>query len=355
MKRIISIALGIIVISIIAYNIWKRAAEPPVTAKAGNKGPAGPTLVQVEVVGQQELERQLSVTGTLMPDEQTDLKTEVAGRVATIQFQEGQVVKKGQVLLSLVADDLEANIRKTEYNLELARTFDERQQKLLAKEAISQQEYDQARNTTLATEADLANLKAQLAKTVVRAPFDGQVGLRYVSLGSYLSPGSLITTLVSTNQLKLDFAIPARYAHLSHVGMPINFTVEGQEKPYQATVYALDPVVDPATRTLKMRAKLPSAGNALRPGAFASVKLVLEQSATALTIPTEAIVPDGDKATVFVVRQGKATPQPVARGQRKATRIEIKQGLSLGDSVIVVGVQLVKPGGAVQAIEKEVG
>lgn len=351
MNKIIKTVLVAAGLIAVVALIWQRAAEPPMAAKAGPAGKGAPsaTLVQVEVVGRQAMNQDLRVTGTLMPDEQTELRTEVAGRVAQLNFQEGQAVQAGQVLLTIVADDIMANMRKVEYSLSLARTFAQRQEQLLKKEAISQQEYDQASTSVQVYEADLAALKAQLAKTVVKAPYAGTVGLRYISPGAFLSAGTLITQLVSTSMLKIDFAVPARHATQVKLGQPVKFSVEGSDVEHTASIYAIEPSVDVNTRTLKLRAKFQNHA-AYKPGAFVNVWVPLSKSGNSLTVPTEAIVPNGDQATVFVVRSGKAEVVPVLSGVRKATRLEIKNGLQEGDSVITVGVQLVKPGGAVKAV-----
>lgn len=349
-KRWIKPTIGLVLGAGLLVLIISRATEQNKTGAAASKTAPSSTLVQIEIVTNQALERGISVTGSLSPNEQVDLKAEISGRVASVDYDDGQMVRQGQILARLVVRDLEAQLRKLNFSKQLATTFEQRQKQLLDKEAISQQEYDQALTSVNTLEADIANLEAQIEKATIRAPFNGKVGTRLISVGSYLNPGTMITSLVSQDPIKVDFAVPARYASQLAVGANVYFIAEGETQQHQAKVYAIDPVVDMATRTIKLRAKCPNPAGKLLPGAFIAVTYPLQNRLAAITVPTEALTLNAGMAKVWVIRNGMAEPINVKTGQRQTSRIEITDGLNTGDSLITVGVQLLKPGGKVRAI-----
>ena len=195
--------------------------------------------------------------------------------------------------------------------------------------------------------ADIENLKAQLDKTVIRAPFNGTIGLRQVSVGAYLSPASPIATLTNTNPAKIDFSVPAKYARAVRRGSVIQFSVEGSSARRTGTIYAVEPKVDPETRSLLLRAVSPNGDGALVPGAFARIDVVLRSRGNAIVIPTQAIVPEQKGQKVFIVKNHKAESVPVQIGLRTERTVEIKSGLHTGDSLITSGIQGVKQGGDV--------
>ena len=223
-----------------------------------------------------------------------------------------------------------------------------KRQRLLDKEAISQQEYDISLTNVNTIQAEIENVRAQLSRTVLRAPFSGKIGLQYVSPGAYLTPATRIATLTNSNPAKLDFAIPAKYASSIRRGSRINFTVENTDRPFQAVVTAVDPQVDAQTRTLQIRAQAPNASGLLIPGLFARVNLVLSSKGQAITVPTEAILPQVSGQAVYLIKGGKAVLQPVTLGVRSDRDVEIITGVSAGDSLVVSGIQQVRPGGPVR-------
>ncbi|MDW8466642.1 MAG: efflux RND transporter periplasmic adaptor subunit [Chloroherpetonaceae bacterium] len=194
-------------------------------------------------------------------------------------------------------------------------------------------------------------IKAQIDKTEVRAPFNGVVGLRYVSVGSYISPTTRIASIQNICPLKLDFSIPEKYATLVRKGDKVLFRVQGIDKVLEGQVYAIEPKIDPATRTLPIRAIYPNSDRRILPGAFAEVELLLQNADSAVMIPSEALVPELKGQKVFVAKQGKAVAKSVEIGLRTDREIQVTSGLSDGDTVITTGILQLRPGMAVQFVE----
>ncbi len=320
----------------------KGSAAGPGAAKG-----AGPSPVEVLVISAESLDEKIQTTGTIIANEEVDIRAEVSGRITAINFREGDYVTRGAILLKINDADLRAQLGKVEANRKLAETNEARQKRLFEKEAISRQEYDIVQTNLTGVMADIENLKAQLDKTVIRAPFNGTIGLRHVSVGAYLSPASPIATLTNVNPAKIDFAIPAKYARAVRRGSVIRFSVEGSPARRTGTVYAVEPKVDPETRSLLLRAVSPNGDGALVPGAFARIDVVLSSRGNAIVIPTQAIVPEQKGQKVFIVKNHKAESVPVQIGLRTDRTVEIKSGLHTGDSLITSGIQGVKPGGEV--------
>ena len=311
--------------------------------KAGKEGGAKPKIpVQVYVVATTRLADEVASTGSIMADESVTIQSEIAGKITSLDIREGQPVRRGQLLFTINAGDVQAQLRKQEYNIKLYQDQEQRQRTLLAREFISRQEYEQSNNALLTAQADLQALRVTLAKAYVRAPFDGVLGLRTTSVGAYVSPGTAITTLSRVAPVKVDFSVPSRFAQSVRVGDPVLVTDEATTKKFEAKVYAINPQIDPVSRTLAVRAIYANKNHELRPGGFVKVNLVLGETAEALQIPTEAVVPVASGYTVFTVKGGKAKVQPVSIGVRSDKVIQITKGLAVGDTVIRTGILQVK-------------
>ena len=318
----------------------------------GGPGGAGTRVpVQVYLVAATKLSDEVASTGSVLADESVTIQSEISGKITSLNIQEGQPVRKGQLLFTINAADVQAQLQKQEYNIKLYRDQEQRQRTLLAKEYISRQEYEQSQNALLTAQADLAALRVTLQKAYVRAPFDGILGLRNTSVGAYVSPGTAITTLSRVKPVKIDFNVPSRFAQSVRVGDPVLVTDEATTQKIKAKVYAINPQIDPVSRTLPVRAIYANKNMELRPGGFVKVNLELGETAEALQIPTEAVVPVASGYTVFVVRKGKAAVQTVNIGVRSDKVIQITKGLAVGDSVIRTGILQVKEGDR-EAIQK---
>jgi len=337
----------------------KKEEKGVATAKGG--GPAAPggakgggsAPINIMVIGNQRLEEKILSTGTIIANEEVDIRSEIAGRITSINFKEGDYVKKGTVLVRINDADLQAQLQKLQYQKKLAEVNEERQKKLLEKEAISQRDYDISLTNLNSMNADIENLGAQIAKTVIRAPFDGTIGLRYVSEGSYLSPGTVakIATLTNVNPAKIDFSVPAKYAANVAKGTAITFTTESGDEKFYGRVYAIEPKIDPNTRTLTLRATSPNNNRKLFPGSFARIEIILNTKANGILVPTEAVIPGLKGHSVFLVRNNKAESVEVQIGTRGDKTIEIYKGLNVGDTLITSGILQVKPGGPVDIKE----
>lgn len=285
-----------------------------------------------------------NTTGTIMPDEEVDLSFETSGKLTGIFFDEGTEVKKGDLLGKINDRHLQAQLLKLEAQKKLLEEKEFRQRSLLEKDAISQESYDQIVTELQSIEADILLVKARIAETELRAPFDGRIGLRYMSEGSFVSPNSKIARLVKIKPLKIEFSVPERYAGELKPGFPIKFEVDGYQELFSATVYAIDPKVDINTRTIMVRALYPNTREEHKPGRFASVSLTLEEIENAIAIPTEALIPEMDGEKVFIYKSGRSRKRPVTIGQRTESEIQVLDGISFGDTLIVSGILQLREG-----------
>jgi membrane fusion protein (multidrug efflux system) len=302
------------------------------------------TTVKGIVVKAQPLENTVRSSGTVLASESVDLAAEAAGRVDSIAFREGAHVNRNDLLVKINDDDVQAQLRKTESQVQLASEQEARQRHLLEISAISKEDYDISLNQLNSYKADRDNLLASIRRREVRAPFDGVVGLRYVSVGSYVTPATRIASVQKINPLKVDFAIPEKYAGQVSVGDPVTFSGDGTKLRFTGKVFAIEPKIDAATRTLQLRALCENRQERVFPGAYVQIELQLKNIADALMIPTQAIVPVLKGQTVFVQRNGAAVSVPVTTGIRTASNVQILSGLAAGDTLITTGLMQMRPG-----------
>ncbi len=314
----------------------------------GSSGPPPAMAVQVHVLRPSLLRNTISTTGTLVANEEVEIRSEVSGRVTSIGFKEGAKVQAGQVLVRLNDDDLQAQLRNAEAALKLAKLTEERQQQLLDVKGISQEAFEGTQVDRIAKEAQVDELKAQIAKTTIRAPFPGMIGLRSISEGGYVAPTTLIATLTQTDPMKLDLNVPERFGRDMQAGTSVAFTIQGDTTGYTAEVYAVEPRVDPATRTVKVRARSSNPHGRLVPGSFARVNVDLGTVKDALTIPTEGLIPDIQGQTVILIKDGKAKTARVEIGSRTETEVQLISGVQPGDTVVTSGLLTVKEGMALR-------
>jgi len=309
--------------------------------------------VKAYIAKPQKLENKIIVTGTVLANEEVEIRSEISGKVEKIFFSEGSRVKKGDILIKVDDSELQAQLLKTQYQKKLAEEKEYRQRMLLEKEAISKQEYDIALTELNTLSAEIQLIKARIDKTEIKAPFDGVIGLRYISEGSYISPATKISTLQDIDTLKIEFAIPEKYLKLIDVGDRINFKVQGLDKTYKAVIYAIDPKIDPTTRTLQVRAIFPNKNYEILPGAFAEIEVILEEIPNAILIPAEAVIPSTEGNSVFVFNSGRALERKIETGIRTERFIQVKSGLQPGDTVLTTGLLQLKSGFKVRISEIE--
>jgi membrane fusion protein (multidrug efflux system) len=304
---------------------------------------SGPLVVEGFVVRPQTVADNIEVPGSLLPAEETQIRAEVSGRITRLNIEEGSTVAKGELLVKLFDQDLQAQLRKLEVQLQIAKKTEERQGELLKINGISQQDYDLVALQVDNLNADIQSVKIAITKTEIRAPYRGKIGLRSVSLGSYLSPNDIVATVRQVDQLKLEFAIPEKYAKSIARGSQVIFTVDGGQKSHYAKVIATESGVDQATRTLRVKALVTESHPELVPGIFAKVKLQLGEDTKALMIPTQAIIPQARNKQVVLYKGDSVSFVVVETGIRDSAFIQITSGLKEGDTVITTGLMAIRP------------
>lgn len=310
--------------------------------------------VNAEIVKEQELSDKIQVTATTLPDEEVDLSFESSGKIVSIEFKEGERVKKGDLLAKINDAPLQAQLRKLEAQLPLAKDRVFRQQTLLQRDAVSQEAYEQVRTDLEILNAEIDLVKANIAQTELRAPFDGTLGLRLVSEGAYASPSIVVTKLTKSSPLKIEFGVPEKYAQDIKVGVRITFRLEDSKgilKNYAASIYAVESQIEEDMRMLKVRATYPNSNEEIMPGRYAYVEVTEAEIKDALTIPSEAIIPEMGKDIVYVYRGGVAQPVELTLGLRTESRLQVLQGVEKGDTVITTAVMQLRTGVPVK-IEK---
>jgi len=280
----------------------------------------------------------INSTGTLRPDEEVDLSFETSGKIVGINFTEGTRVKKGDLLAKINDLPLQAQLQKLQVQLKMAEAKEFRQRSLLDRDAISQESYDQVQTDVQSINADINLIKAQISMTELRAPFDGIIGLRYLSEGSYATPATKIAKLIKISPLKIEFSIPEKYASEIKIGYPITFSIDGSNQIFNASVYAVDPKIDIETRTIVLRALYPNKNEELKSGRYAGITLELSRIENAVAVPTEALIPQMDGVIVFIYTHGKAQSVKVSTGLRTESKIQITDGLKFGDTLITSGI-----------------
>lgn len=340
-KYVIYVLLSVLLGGMIFYRISANQSKDE-----GGKGKGGadkkPSKVTGIVLHPRGFSDDISVTGSIDANEQIEVRSEVSGVVESINFEEGSFVSKGQQLLKINDLELRAQLSQARTKQTLASENERRAKLLLQKEAISQEEYDIASADFRSAAAQTQLIQAQIAKTSLKAPFSGKIGLRSISKGSYVTPTTVVANLVNTNQVKVTFSIPEKYAGQMKVNTPILFTIAGSTEKFSAKVYAIEPGIEVTTRTLKMRALAENSGGKLIPGTFADIELPLDKINDALLIPTEALIPVQNGKKVFVSVNGKAKEIMVETGTRTDKEILIMSGLKAGDTVLTSGVMTLK-------------
>ena len=294
--------------------------------------------VEAVEVSVETLTSEIRVVGSLRSNESVVIRPEVGGRVAEILFEEGQRVEAGTPLLKLDAAIATAELDQAQAALALSQANHKRAVELLERKAASAANRDQTLAALRADQANLELARARLDKLTLKAPFDGILGLRKVSIGDYVTEGQDIVNLEDVEPLKVDFRIPERYLGSLALGQPIKVVADAfAGRSFAGEVYAIDPLVDEEGRAVVLRARLPNEEGLLRPGLFVSVALQVGARENALMIPEQALVPRGNAQFVYKVADGKAMMTEVKTGARRNAMVEILEGLAPGDVVVTAG------------------
>lgn len=340
----------LIIIGMIAYPRIKQKlnskedVQVPTTTMSQRRLPIN---INAVVLKKQSLTDKIISTGTTIPDEEVDLSFESSGKIVEIHFDEGTHVKKGALLAKINDKPLQAELKKLEAQIPLAKERVFRQGTLLKKDAVSQEAYEQVTTEYDKLMADIELVKARILQTELRAPFDGIIGLRQVSEGAYATPSTVVANLTKISPLKIEFSIPERYAADVSNGTNIIFYMEstsGMVKEYNARVYAVEGKVALETRSLKVRALYPNMDGTILPGRYLSVEIMRQEINDALSVPSEAIIPEMGKNIVYLYRGGEAKSTEIITGLRTESHVQVLDGLHPGDTVITTGVMQLRTG-----------
>lgn len=352
-KKIKWIIIIVVSTCLIAGGIYSQLPKKNEDLTAADKLPSSSEKkknilnVNAKIIKPQLLTDKFTTTGVLLPDEEVDLSFETSGKVVEINFEEGSTIRKGQLLAKVNDRHLQAQLQRLISQLKLAEDRVFRQSALLERDAVSKEAYEQVKTDLATLNADIEIVKANIALTELRAPFDGVIGLRQISVGSYASPTTVVAKLTKVTPLKVQFSVPERYASQIKKGTNLNFHIVGQLDAFAAKVYAMESTIDPNMHTFMVRALYPNTNRKLLPGRYASIELKKEEIPNAIAIPTEAIVPEMGKDKVFLYKSGKAEPIEVITGIRTEAEVQVVRGLQIGDTIITSGTLQLRMGLAV--------
>lgn len=334
--------LALILIAITIY--FNKCKNPkPSTPAGGNKTVPQTLNVSAVVVFPQALDDNLYSSGTVLANEEVQIRNEVPGKIVSINFTEGTKVNKGDLLVKLFDEDLKAQLRKLNLQKELAEKTEARQKDLLTAKGISQQDYEIVLNNLNTINADIDLVKVSLSKTEIRSPFNGSIGLKSVSVGAFLSANTIIAAIQDIDPLKLEFTIPEKYRDLIANNTEFTFTSESASGIFKGRIYAFEPRVDISTRSFLVRAICPNSDHRIFPGAFAHVSIPLKRISDAILLPTQAVIPELKGQSVYVSEAGIAKKVKVETGIRTDSKVQITGGLQIGDTVLITGMMQVRP------------
>ena len=347
MKLILRIGLFLALFGVLAFVKFKYfptekaiGSSPAITNGKSNTASVG---VSGYVIKAEKLENKIFATGSIVANEVVDIKPELAGKIISLNFSEGKSVTKGQLLIKLNDADYQAQLDKSRAQLHLIQQSEVRLRKLLDIKGVSQDEYDAVSLQINNIKADMQYTQTQIDKTEIKAPFNGVIGLKNVSVGSYINSLSQVATIQMLNPVKIDFTIPEKYVNQVKIGESLTFQSDASTQNYFGKVYATDNQIDPIARTLKLRATAENPNYILKPGAFVKVNFNLKEIDNALMVPTVAIVPILKGQQVYISKNGKAQAVNVEVGVRTDTKIQIMNGVKAGDTIITSGLMSIKP------------
>jgi len=343
MKKIPNWIIVVIIIGLLIASKFLFFAKKEDKAQANKGKNAMPVAVNYYIIKADTFSNDVFSTGKVGALNQIDILPEVNGKVTGIYFKEGETVSKGSLLIKLNDADLQAQLLKNKTQQKLAEQKLERLKKLLEIKGVSQEDYDAQENELNALKADQAYTTAQIAKTSIIAPFNGVVGLKNISEGSFVSSNTPIASLVQLKPLYIEFSLPEKYSSVFKKGMPVVFTSDGivTSKKFEATIYAIEPKVDEVTKTIKARAMY-SGSEDFYPGSFVKVYANLGQIKNALMVPTQCVIPTLKGQKVFMVKNGTAVEVMVSIGVRTDEKIQVIEGVNIGDTIVASGLLSVK-------------
>jgi membrane fusion protein (multidrug efflux system) len=337
-QKKMSLKKGLFISSLILFSACGGNAKKDTT-----KGKvSGPVSIDVSVAVLTDYVNTIEGNGTVLANEFVELKPETNGRIVLLNIQEGKQVNEGALLVKLFDDDLQAQLRKLESQLSIAKKTESRLKTLLEANGLNQSEYDQALNQVNNLLADIDYTKAQIRKTEIRAPFSGTIGLRMVSKGAFVTQQNVLATLQQTGTLKVDFVLPENYNSQLQAGQDVK-VIADNKREYNAKIIAIEPQVNTATRNLKVRAMITGNSSGLQPGAFVKISIDEGKNKKAILVPTNSIIPDTRNKKIVLIKNGKAIFTIVETGYRGENKIEITAGVEAGDTFAINGILFLKP------------
>ncbi len=340
-------------IDCVAVRWWLSTAIIVALSSLAQAQETKSTAVPVEAakVTAAPLSEQVTAIGTLLSNEAVTVSSEIPGRLSEIHFQEGQPVEKGAPLFTIDDSVYRAQLADAEAKLKLAEQTHKRTSALFTNKYATAQSADESASNLAVNNAAVELARVQLEKAHITAPFSGIVGLRHVSVGEYITSGQALVNLEAIDPVKADFRVPEKFLPAIRVGQSIRIKVDAfPDAIFEGKVYAIDPRLDVAGRSLLVRALVPNQDQRLRPGLFARVTVLLQLKEEALTVPEAAIVPQGDSQYVFKILDGKVKLTKVVTGTRREGRVEIVDGLTVGDQVVTAGQLKIRDGAPVSVI-----
>ena len=307
--------------------------------------------VDVKVVKASTLIQEETVAGSILPNKEVTIMSEVSKKITAISFSDGSKVAKGQLLYKLDDSDIIARLKQVQAELSLAKLNETRLSQLLKNESVRQEEYDVAATKLKSLEASEEILQVELSKTTIRAPFPGVIGITKVEIGSLVGPGMPLVILQEQGNIKIEFTIPEKY--LAHVttGKKIQFSTTSDRQKFTARISATESGLDIQSRTITVHAVAVNHNNILRPGMSARVHLsTVSEGATGITLPTESLIPSAHGYSVFTVKNGLAKITAVTVGNRSESEALITSGINDGDTVMISNILRSGDGTPVQIV-----
>lgn len=326
---------------LLAASCKEKKKEP--AAATGGQRQQGPMVVVGYIVKTGAVSEPLQLAGELLPMEETEIHTEVSGRVVGLYINEGASVSRGALLVKLFDGDLQAQLKKLEVQLLIAQKTEERNNELLKLNGISQQDYDLSFLQVSNIKADIELMKTNIAKTEIRAPFNGKIGFKNISTGAYVTPATVISNIRQVNILKLQFSVPEKYTSKIRLGQLISFSTDGSSKKFLARVYATESTVSETTRGMNVRCVVQQGDGSLVAGGFAKVDMDFARNDYAILVPSQAILPQARGKKLILYKDGIAKFVDVQTGIRDSANIEILSGVRPGDTIVTTGLLGLRP------------
>ncbi|NDV46614.1 efflux RND transporter periplasmic adaptor subunit [Paludibacter sp. 221] len=353
-RIILIVVIGVFILGMALYpQLKKRIFKPeeiaePAPREVPSKGGRQPLNVNGKVVKHETLTDMFRTKGMLLPDEEVNLSFETSGKITNIYFKEGTFVKQGELLAKMNDKPLLAELQKLEAQIPLLESRVYRQKQLLEKDAVSQEAYESVTTEMDKLHADIDLVKARIEQTELRAPFDGQIGLRLVSEGTYANTSTIISTLTKITPLKVEFSVNEAQANDIRPGLRVAFTSGINTNEYEAKVYAVESRLDEKTLTLKARALYDNKDGKLKPGNSVNIEIMMNEYDDAIVVPGIAVIAEMGKDIAYKYDNGIAKQVTIKKGMRTASSVQILQGLNIGDTLITSGVMQLRDGMPVQ-------